>query len=103
MTLQTFSDRALRVVHVVGQLDVGGMEKLLVEFARHSDRAAFDLKFVSLGTRGALAAAIELSGCPVVALQTPPGLRPMLVLRLRRLFQDWRPDVVHIHNSKPLV
>jgi RHS repeat-associated protein len=46
----------MRVVHLTLGLDVGGQEKLLVEFARHADRSNFDLAFVSLTSRGAVAA-----------------------------------------------
>ncbi len=95
--------RTLRVVHVVLQLDTGGMEKLLVEFARHADRGGFELRFVSLGSRGCLADDIEACGWPVMALEEPPGLRPGLVLRLARLFRRWGADVVHTHNTKPLI
>ena len=35
--------------------DVGGQEKLLVEFARHANRDRVDLHFLSLGGRGRLA------------------------------------------------
>ena len=41
-----------RVAHVTLGLEVGGQEKLLVEFARHADRRRFALQFVSLTTRG---------------------------------------------------
>ena len=51
--------RRLRVGHVVLQLRTGGMEKLLVELARHTDRRRFDLRFVCLGEREGLAADIE--------------------------------------------
>jgi sugar transferase (PEP-CTERM/EpsH1 system associated) len=101
--LQSVSHPRLRVVHVVLQLDTGGMEKLLVEFARHADRTRFDLRFVSLTTRGRVADELESLGWPVEALHTPPGLRPRLVLRLARLFRRWRADVVHVHNTKPLI
>ena len=36
------------VVHISFGLDVGGQEKLLVEFARHATRRRFDLEFVSV-------------------------------------------------------
>lgn len=91
------------VVHVVGQLDMGGMEKLLVEFARHADRDRFDLHFISLGKRGILSDEIEALGWPVTVLETKPGLRPWLVIRLARLFRRLRADMVHTHNSKPLL
>ncbi len=91
----------LRVVHLTLGLDVGGQEKLLVEFARHADRARFHLHFVSMTTRGALAGDLEACGWPVTALQAPQGLRPSLVVRLARLFRALRADVVHTHDDRP--
>jgi glycosyltransferase involved in cell wall biosynthesis len=79
------------------------MEKLLVEFARHSDRQKVDLHFVSLGARGTVADDIEACDWPVAVLEEPPGLRPGLVMRLARLFRRWGIQVVHTHNTKPLI
>jgi glycosyltransferase involved in cell wall biosynthesis len=94
--------RPRRVVHVSFGLDVGGQERLLVELARHADRARFDLRFVSLGERGPLAGECEACGWPVEALGAPEGLRPGLLLRLAGRFRRWRPDVVHTHDNRAL-
>ncbi len=51
--------RLRNVVHLTLGLDVGGQEKLLIEFARHADRTRFRLHFVSLTTRGPLARDLE--------------------------------------------
>jgi glycosyltransferase involved in cell wall biosynthesis len=91
------------VVHVAGQLDMGGMEKLLVEFARHADRSRFDLHFITLGKLGAAAAEIEALGWPVATLGAPPGLNPWLVVPLARAFRRLRADVVHTHNTRALL
>jgi glycosyltransferase involved in cell wall biosynthesis len=99
----TESRDLIRVAHVVLQLQMGGMEKLLVEFARHADRDRFALHFVSLGDRGVLADELEAQGWPVTTLEEPPGFRPGLVLRLARFFHCQRIDVVHTHNTKPLL
>jgi sugar transferase (PEP-CTERM/EpsH1 system associated) len=92
-----------RVAHVTLSLDVGGQEKLLVEFARHADRARFALHFASLTGRGKLADTLEALGCRVIALEEPAGLRPGMIWRLRRLFRRERFDVVHTHDDKPLI
>lgn len=97
------SARPLRVVHVTQGLEMGGQEKLLVEFARHADRRGVDLSFLSLSTPGPLSAEIEACGWPVQALGLGPGLFPGLVSRLARLFRRQRPDVVHTHNNRPLI
>ena len=91
------------VVHVVGQLDVGGMEKLLVEFARHIDRRRFDLHFLSLGKRGTVATEIEALGWPVLSLKVTDGVHPWLPVQLARLFRRLGADVVHTHNTRPLM
>jgi glycosyltransferase involved in cell wall biosynthesis len=83
-------------------MDVGGLEKLLVEFARHADRDRFDLHFVSLGTRGRVGDDIEALGWPVTALGLPTGIRPRLVTRLAGLFRRGRADVVHTHETRAL-
>ncbi len=74
----------------------------MVEFARHADRERFDLRFVSLGSRGLLAEDIEALGWPVTALEAPSGLRPSLIVKLARFFRRWRPDVVHTHDHRAL-
>ncbi|MCI0685072.1 MAG: glycosyltransferase [Gemmataceae bacterium] len=95
--------RPWRVAHVTLGLDVGGQEKLLVEFARRADRARFELHVIVMGGRGKLAAAIEACGWPVTALNEPPGLRPRLVWRLADHFRRLDCDVVHTHDDKPLM
>jgi sugar transferase (PEP-CTERM/EpsH1 system associated) len=92
----------VRVVHVTFGLEVGGQEKLLVEFGRRADRGRFDLQFISLGPRGALADEIEALGWPVAALEAPSGLRPGLIVQLARAFRRGRPEVVHTHDQRAL-
>jgi sugar transferase (PEP-CTERM/EpsH1 system associated) len=95
--------RPHRVIHVSVGLHMGGMEKLLVEFARHADRTRFDLQFVSLTTKGEAAEEIESLGWPVTALDQPPGIELATSVRLAKLFRRLRPSVVHTHNTKPLL
>jgi glycosyltransferase involved in cell wall biosynthesis len=103
MICANLREPSLRVAHVTLGLDMGGLEKLLVEFARHAGRPGVQLHFISLTKRGRLADDIENQGWPVTALEEPPGLRPGMVLRLARLFRRWHIDVVHTHDDKPLL
>jgi glycosyltransferase involved in cell wall biosynthesis len=80
---------------------MGGLEKVLVEFARHADRERHHLEFISLGHRGVIAEEIEATGWPVTALGMPSGLHPGLFLRLARLLRRRRIDVVHTHDDRP--
>lgn len=91
------------VIHVSVGLTMGGMEKLLVEFARHADRDRFYLKFIALTTRGEAAEQIEQLGWPVTNLDVSPGVKPAIFVRLMRLFLQAGADIVHTHNTKPLI
>jgi glycosyltransferase involved in cell wall biosynthesis len=93
----------LRVAHVALQLETGGLERLLVEFARCADRSAVVPTVLSMGQRGALADEIESHGCPVIALGLEPGLRPSALFRIAKLLRERGIDVVHTHNTKPLL
>jgi glycosyltransferase involved in cell wall biosynthesis len=82
---------------------MGGLEKMLLEFARQADRERFDLRFISLTDRGDLGGAIEKAGWPVVTMANPLGFRPRLIMRLAWLFRCWQIDVVHTHDDRPLI
>jgi glycosyltransferase involved in cell wall biosynthesis len=93
----------VRVAHVVEALEVGGLEKLIVELARHTDRARFAACVMTLGERGRLADEVESLGWPVYPLHARPGLKPRAVLRLAGLFRREAVDVVHTHSEGPLL
>lgn len=95
--------KRIKIVHVAGQFNTGGLEKLLVEFARHTDPGRFKLHFVSLGDRGTVADEIEQAGWEVTAIKQPRGIRPTMVWRLADLFRRDGADVVHAHNLRPLI
>ena len=93
----------VRVAHLVETLEVGGLEKLLVDFARHADRSRFALQVVTLGERGRLADEVEALGGKVFALRARPGIKPGSVLRLARHLRRERVDVLHTHSEGPLL
>ncbi|MGL4514614.1 MAG: glycosyltransferase [Lacipirellulaceae bacterium] len=93
----------LKVVHVTFGLDVGGLEKMLLDFARVNDPRKVSPVFVSLGDGGVVADEIRATGYPVVCLHRPTGFRPGLVGQLRRVLLNTRADVVHTHDARALL
>jgi glycosyltransferase involved in cell wall biosynthesis len=97
------TSRPKRIIHVASQLETGGAERLLAEFARHVDRSRYTLEFVCLGAWGPVTEEIEDCGWPVTVLGSRGGVRPSLVYRLARHFEETKADVVHTHNTRPLL
>ncbi|TWT82759.1 Glycogen synthase [Planctomycetes bacterium CA13] len=87
------------IVHISLGTNVGGMEKLLVEFARFADRSKFDLTFISLQEPGQVAAEIESLHWPVISLSKTPGLKLSVIAKLAKLLRTRKPTVVHTHNA----
>lgn len=93
--------RRRRVCHVSLGLCTGGMERLLVEFARCYDQELYELHFVALHNVGQPAEDIRAAGCTVHLLPDRRG-RPWAQWReLVGFFRTLRPDVVHTHNAYP--
>jgi len=99
--------RAIRVLIVIGALDVGGAETHLAQVLPRLATDGFEIAVHTLTGRGALAAPLEAAGIRVIA---PPGSevgakaggfvgRSLRALRaglsLAGFMRDWRPDVVH--------
>lgn len=93
----------IRVMHLTFGFNVGGLERLLIDIARHVDRERVELRFVSLGSCGTLSAEIKRNGWPVTGLEFTTGISPAVVLRLARLLRASRPHILHTHNTGPLI
>lgn len=89
---------ALRVVHVVISLDVGGLENVVFDLARRSDRHRVLSQVVCIERIGALGPKFAAAGIPVESLGTtnPVFAGRRLASRLREL----DPHIVHTHNLK---
>lgn len=92
--------KRLKICHVSMTLLTGGLERLLVEIARHCDSHEFELHFVALDGVGQPAADIELLGWPVTSLNAKGSLSKRQRLKtLTELLRREQFDVVHSHNT----
>jgi glycosyltransferase involved in cell wall biosynthesis len=89
----------LTVVHVVAALEVGGLERVVLDLATHADRTRVTPRVVCLERPGALAPRFLAAGIPVDCVPRTPGM-PRRILRLARLLRDIGADVMHAHNVK---
>lgn len=90
-----------RICHVSMGLKTGGLERLLVDFARFHDPREFELSFISLGELGPPAEDLRAAGHAVTTCGFPQCGKGTLLRRLRDFFKLQQPDVIHTHNTYP--
>lgn len=88
----------MKVAHVVLSMDVGGLERVVLELVRCGRPLDQEVAVICLERTGALATMAEAVGAEVLCMGKPPGRRPETVARLRHTFERLRPDVVHTHQ-----
>jgi sugar transferase (PEP-CTERM/EpsH1 system associated) len=91
------------VVHVVLSLDVGGLERNVVNQVREGQKLGQTVSVVCLERPGTLASQVLALGAAVISLDKRAGLRPGIILRMRRALAALRPDVVHTHQLATLL
>ncbi len=89
----------IRVCHLSMCLTTGGLERLLVEFARRTNPEQYDLQFAVLGEIGQPAEDIKSLGKTVTQINREKSGRWSQFTALRKLFVEQRIDIVHSHNT----
>src|SRR5690606_30997505 len=90
--------RPLRVLHVIQNLNYGGMERLLADIVHQVDRDRFESHILVLQYLGRFAEGLE----EVATLHVAEPMTKFSMLRPARLIQQIRkiaPDVVHSHSG----
>jgi glycosyltransferase involved in cell wall biosynthesis len=103
--------KRVRLCMVINNLDVGGLEKMVLSLLGRLDRRLFHLHLVCIAGKGAMAGDLDLPPEDVLVLdkrpQKTPGLDVSLDARLffsiRRFFKERRIQIAHAHNLGPLV
>ena len=90
--------RRIRVLHIVRNLNDGGMERVVADLARTADPGVFDVHVMTLGQFGRFA---RLAG-PRTVLHEPPHMTRLSMVRpvaLARVVRRIAPNVVHAHSG----
>lgn len=88
----------LHVVYGVQSLDVGGLERVVLDLIRVGRRRGHRSSVVCLERPGALAPQAAAGGAAVVSLDKPAGRTPWLVDRAAAALAALAPDVLHTHT-----
>lgn len=98
--LSTAPAQKTRVCHLSVGLRTGGLERLLVDFARFRDSSRFELTFVALDRIGRPAEEIREFGCEVLVIPDF-GASWKQFKSMWSLFRERNFDVLHTHNAHP--
>lgn len=90
--------RKIRVLHVIQNLNYGGMERLLADMVRRSNRERFESHVLALQYLGRFAEGLDAFATLHVA---EPGSRWSMLwpAALTRQIRSIAPDVVHMHSG----
>jgi glycosyltransferase involved in cell wall biosynthesis len=89
----------LNIVHVVENLDRGGLERCVIDLALAQREAGHACKVACLFQRGALSDELERNGIQVVACGKRSGVDIRALTRLRAILRASPGAVVHTHNA----
>lgn len=89
----------MKIIHVVENLNRGGLERVVIDLARSQAAAGHECRIVCVFDAGSLAGELASSGIPVIACNKRRigGLR--LLTRLRQAIGGHRGGVLHTHNA----
>ena len=86
------------VLHIIHSLDVGGAEKLVVDFTEQTNRELFNVSVCCLDNAGTLGEELKEKGVSVTVLGRKPGIDWALIFNLRKLLRENEIDVIHAHQ-----
>jgi glycosyltransferase involved in cell wall biosynthesis len=91
--------RLTRVLHIVGDFEVGGAERVATNLLRTTDPEQFDARAISLrGPYGTdLEEILAQDGIPVWYMGKERGFDPLVLARVTRTMEHFRPQVIHTH------
>ncbi len=87
-----------RLMHVMLNLRVGGLERVVIDLLRCLDRTRYQAEVCCLDEGGDLQREVEALGVPVTVLDMSHAGGGMVLERLAERMRAARTDVVHTHN-----
>lgn len=88
----------MRIVHLVETLDVGGLERFVVDLAREQKCAGHTVYVYCMFRGGALGEQLRHAGIAIRELHKTPGFSPRFLIQLVSNLRADSPCVVHTHN-----
>jgi glycosyltransferase involved in cell wall biosynthesis len=98
-----YVEEPLHICHIVLRLDVGGLERIVLDLIHAGRRDGHRVSVLCLERPGVLAPVAVDLGAHVVSAGKRLGLRPRVVSRIGTILRRLRPDVIHTHQIGALL
>ena len=95
----TRAEQAVSVCHLSMNLTTGGLERLLVDFARFGDRSRFHPQFVALNDLGQPAEEIQAQGFAAQSMRFGRVGKWQMLKDLTELLRSSGVQILHTHNT----
>jgi glycosyltransferase involved in cell wall biosynthesis len=95
------SPAAMRILHVVDNLDRGGLERVVCDLSTEQLRRGYDVAVYCLHTPGSLATGLRARGVQVLCGHKRRGADLRVILQLKRLTQGRGRALLHAHSMMP--
>ncbi len=95
----------INVLHLTNSLNYGGLERVVIDICRNLDKSQFKSMVACIRWKGPQAKLLEDEGIPVVVLRGESSFMPKhrTFLELKRVIKENSIDVIHTHNTGPLL
>lgn len=90
--------KKVKVLHLVEDLRIGGLERVIADIAQGLDKQKFDVGVWCVARGGEVAAELEEKGLDVKILGTFSCYNPCRIVRIAWLLKKSRADIVHTHG-----
>lgn len=93
--------RKINLLCITYSLDIGGIETLILELCKSLSSEKYSPMVCTFQENGQLQDEFEKIGVPVYVVEKREGIDWALPLKLVRLFNQKKIDIVHTHNASP--
>lgn len=99
----TLPPKTRHLLHITHDLRIGGLQQVVATLCRNVDPTLFRTSVLCLREKGALAVALEAEGFPCHCLNQGTSADYFAFRDVARLIRRENVDVVHTHNTQPLL
>lgn len=88
----------MRIIHVIPNLNVGGAETMMKNLIIEQANAGHNVKVVAFyQSDSSIRKALEAVGIEILFIEKNPGFDLSVIMKLKRIFDNEYPDVIHTH------